>query len=102
VYRFSCNSCNAVYIGQTKRHLHTRGCEHIGISALTSRPVKQSQNSAIKNHILTTGHNVSLNDFSIIAKGKSFNELCILESLFISKEKPILNKDVASMPLFLF
>ena len=39
VYNFKCNSCNAEYIGKTKRHYRTRTSEHIGVSPLT---VKES------------------------------------------------------------
>ena len=36
VYKSSCNSCNAIYIGKTIRHLKVRASEHLGISHLTS------------------------------------------------------------------
>ena len=32
---FKCNSCNAEYIGKTKRHNRTRTSEQIGVSPLT-------------------------------------------------------------------
>ena len=53
VYNFKCNSCNAEYIGKTKRHYRTRTSEHIGVSPLTGKCVKNnSQTSAVHNHML--------------------------------------------------
>ena len=40
VYRYSCSSCNATYYGKTYRHFFTRAAEHMSISNLTSRRVK--------------------------------------------------------------
>ena len=37
VYKFTCASCKAVYIGETNRHTKTRFCEHMGVSALTGK-----------------------------------------------------------------
>ena len=42
VYQFECQCCNALYLGKTCRHLHTRVSEHRGISALTGNPVYQN------------------------------------------------------------
>ena len=40
VYRYSCISCNATYYGKTYRHIFTRAAEHMGISNLTGKRVK--------------------------------------------------------------
>ena len=40
VYRYSCNSCKATYYGKTYRHFFARAAEHMGISDLTSKRVK--------------------------------------------------------------
>ena len=40
VYNFKCNSCNAEYIGKTKRHYRTRTSEHIGVSPFTGNILK--------------------------------------------------------------
>ena len=53
VYNFKCNSCNAEYIGETKRHYRTRTPEHIGVSPLTGKYLKNnSQTSAVHDHML--------------------------------------------------
>ena len=41
VYNFKCNSCNAEYIGKTKRHFRTQTSKHIGVSSLTRKSVKK-------------------------------------------------------------
>ena len=40
IYKYMCNSCNAVYIGETFRHQQNRFCEHMGISGLTGKELK--------------------------------------------------------------
>ena len=35
LYRFTCDTCNCVYIGETKRHYQVRAYEHLGVSILT-------------------------------------------------------------------
>ena len=52
VYNFKCSSCNAEYIGKTKRHYRKRTTEHIGVSRLKGKCVKNnSQTSAVHNHL---------------------------------------------------
>ena len=104
VYKFQCSSCHATYYGQTKRHLHTRTCEHIGISSLTGRPVKvpDEKHTAVYRHVLSSGHTASLEDFDVLASSPYEFHLRILESLLISKDKPLLNNNVRSEPLALF
>ena len=69
VYNFKCNSCNAEYIGKTKRHYRTRTSEHIGVSPLTGKCVKNnSQTSAVHDHMLFCKTVVCPEDFSILAK----------------------------------
>ena len=40
VYKFKCNICNDVYLGETKRHLLVRQYEHLGKSILAEKPSK--------------------------------------------------------------
>ena len=50
---YKCNSCNAEYIGKTKRHYATRTSDHIGVSPLTGKCIKNnSQTSAVHDHTL--------------------------------------------------
>ena len=52
VYRYSCSSCNATYYGKTYRHLFTRAAEHMGISNLTAKGVKNVKEAAVSEHLL--------------------------------------------------
>ena len=40
VYIFNCNTCNAFYYGETKRHFYVRAAEHMGVSHLTNKRLK--------------------------------------------------------------
>ena len=37
VYQFTCQCCSALYVGQTRRHIHTRISEHMKVSPLTGK-----------------------------------------------------------------
>ena len=58
--------------------------------------------TAVKQHLLDTGHTACSDDFSILACSDSEFKVKIIESLLISKDRPKLNKDVSSLPLYLF
>ena len=45
---------------------------------------------------------VSFDDFEVLASSNSELHLKIKESILISRDQPILNKDEASLPLYLF
>ena len=103
VYNFKCNGCNAEYINKTKRHKRTRTSEHIGVSPLTGKFVKNnSQTSAIHDHMFFCIAAVCQEDFSILAKSSQNFKLEIQESILIKLLKPTLNKNISSVPLYLF
>ena len=99
VYSFKCNSCNAIYYGKTKHHFYVRAAEHMGISHLTNKRLKNVKQSAISDHVLTCDCNINFNDFTILSKDSNNINLLIKESLLISCDQPILNKTVKSFPL---
>ena len=89
VYNFKCNSCNAEYIGKTKQHYRTRTSEHIGVSPLTGKCVKNnSQTSAVHDHMLFCKTVVCPEDFKILAKSSCNFELEIQKSILIKLLKP--------------
>ncbi|XP_063603275.1 uncharacterized protein LOC134779202 [Penaeus indicus] len=45
VYKFTCSSCNAAYIGKTSRNLFIRADEHKGVSYRTGRPLGKPMDS---------------------------------------------------------
>ena len=103
VYNFKCNSCNAEYIGKTKRHYRTRTSEHIGVSPLTGKYVKNnSQTLAVHDHMLFCKTVVRPEDFPILAKSSCNFKLEIQESILIRLLEPTLNKSISSVSLYLF
>ena len=96
VYNFKCNSCNAEYIGKTKRHYRTRTSEHIGVSSLTGKYVKNNpQTLAIHDHMLFCKTVVCPEDISILANSSCNFKLEIQESILIKLLKPTLNKNIS-------
>ena len=49
--KFKCGDCNVTYYGKTKLHFNIRMCEHLGVSVLTGKRVKEDYDSAMKNII---------------------------------------------------
>ena len=67
VYKFQCGLCNESYYGESIRHLDIRSGEHIGVSTLTGKKVKPSNNSAICDHLLHSNFLPSFDNFSVLA-----------------------------------
>ena len=92
------------YCGKTCRHLSVRVGEHLGVSPLTGKKSKskKSKSTAVKDHMLFCDHIVSIDDFKILATSYSDFHAKVKESLLISRDEPILNKNGTSLPLYLF
>ena len=67
VYKFQCGLCNESYYGESTRNLNIRSAKHIGMSHLTGKKVKPSNNSAITDHLLHCKFLPSFGNFSILA-----------------------------------
>ena len=102
VYKFACCRCNATYYGKPCRHFKVRVGEHSGISPLTNKRSKSKKSAAVKDHMLMCDQPVSFNDFKVLASSNSELHLIIKESLLISRDQPILNRNETSLPLYLF
>ena len=102
VYLYKCQCCSALYVGQTRRHIHTRISEHMDVSPLTGEKRSVSTMSGILAHIHTTKHQISPSDFKILSTASSEADLLIRESLFISKLNPTLYANIRSTTLDLF
>ena len=100
VYSFTCQCCNALYVGQTVRHLHTRVSDHLGISPLTGKKRTNPSPSVILPHLSETGHSASLNDFPSLSSCSSSSELLVKESLHIRQHNPSLNTNLSPTPLY--
>ena len=83
------------------RYLNVRIGERIGISPLTRKQVKP-KNSSAANHLLLCNHSPSYDDFSILTRENKKFLLELKESLLIMRDKPSLNKNITSAPLYLF
>lgn len=99
VYNFSCASCDASYIGSTKRALYSRVLQHQGRSFRTGLPITRPDPSAIRTHFETCKTDFSLENFKVIGKVNNILDLRILESLHIFKRRPNLNNNASAMPL---
>ena len=89
VYKFSCASCNACYIGETSRHFTTRVSEHL----------KSDKSSHIYKHLHSNATCMNVcNDqcFQVIDYAPTKFQLRIKEGLHIHWEKPSLNKQLYS------
>ena len=58
IYRFSCGSCTASYIGKTYRHFTVRVSDYQGVSPRTGKPVKGTLSASVRDHILVCDHKV--------------------------------------------
>ena len=99
VYLFSCASCDASYIGSTKRALYNRVSQHQGRSFRTGVPLTRPDPSAIRSHSEICNTRFNLENFKIISKVNNIQDLRILESLHIYKRKPNLNDNSSAIPL---
>ena len=66
IYKCSYSCCNLTYYDETERLPFVRASEHLGITPLTQKLVKNLKASAIMNHSLLEGHNATYDDFSIL------------------------------------
>ena len=83
---------NPLFFKMTKKEF-VRASEHLGMTPLIRKWVKNPKKTAIFNHILLKGH-----DFTILLKENKF-KLHKKESLMIRRDKPELNKNIYSYPL---
>ena len=87
IYKFTCSSCNASYIGETTRHLQTRMDEHL----------KYKKDSHVNIHLSKKRSCKASNNydsFSILDYASTEWQLKLKEGLHISWENPDLNKQV--------
>jgi hypothetical protein len=106
LYRYTCDSCNAIYIGKTRRHYLVRVFEHLGISMRSHKKFtynpNNGNNSAILNHVNCKDCVGKEENFKIIGSASNDYHLCLKESLLIQKNKPGMNTNDNSIPLKLF
>ena len=97
IYKFQCSNCNVFYYGKTEKHLKVRAVEHISTTAFTGKNVKNNKKSAIKDHCLLPYHVCSFDDFTVLNYESHKFKRLIKESLHVTKDKALLNKQVKSL-----
>ena len=102
IYRCTCTNCNVTYYGKTCRLFFTRTAEHMGLSNLTEKRVKNMKVSAVSDHRLQHHCAIIFDDFNVLVSDTNNFRLLIKESLLIKRKKPILNRTLKSFPLKLF
>ena len=73
----------------------------IDLSPLNGKKVKPSNNSAICDHILYCNFLPSFDKSSVLAPANKKHLLKIKETLLIMRDKPLLNRNINSAPLYL-
>ena len=98
IYKFTCPSCQAGYIGSTIRAFKVRTDEHLGQSSRTGRRLHSPPHSAVRDHTVLCNIIPSKQNFEIIDSSPN-NDLRVLESLYIKTHKPQLNNALSAAPL---
>ena len=101
IYKVSCGSCTASYIGKTYRLFKVRVMFQ-GVSPRTDEPAKDTLSTSVRDHMLVCGHKVVHEDFKFHGHESSRYLLELKESLFIKKDKPSLNKNLYSQEFYCF
>ena len=102
IYQYTCESCNAFYIGKTQLQFRCRICQHGGISTRTGQELKVKVASDIRDHSLKCKVHIKNENFKILDKLQDKNGLCLLESLHQKIKKPTLGTQQQSTPLLCF
>ena len=87
-----------IYIGETRKQVKVRICQHKSISTKTGRRTLDTPNSKIYSHSFEENHPIHEEDFKIIALCPEKN-LRVLESIFIHDFKPCPNDQQSSYDL---
>ena len=71
-------------------------CEHLGISALIGKSVKDDDNSVIKEHLLFCNYAPGFKDLSIFTTNNNNFKVTLMESPLINRDHYSLNKNKKS------
>ena len=89
IYRFKCSQdgCKEEYIGESARNFAERFKEH------------QKAPSPIFDHCNISGHNININNFTIVGREDQNLTRAIKEALFIRVNDPSLNRNIGKYHL---
>ena len=100
VYPYNCDCCQQSYIGSTRLQMFVRCARHAGVSFRTNKPYSSPQYSTIRDHCHNSGHCFKFSNFSITDTCRtSDSDLRLLESIYINRLKPSLNRNQTAIPL---
>jgi hypothetical protein len=102
IYKYTCESCNAFYIGKSQRQFKVRVFEHIGKSYHTGNFLGSPVHSEIRDHCRDKDHAMVPSNFVVIDKSRYKNDLLLLESLHQKIKKPSIGTHLQSTPLLSF
>ena len=102
VYRYVCSNCNVTYCGKTYHHFFNRAAQHIGVSNLTGKRLKNIKDSAVSDHLWQCNCTIDFDQFYILATDISKFNLLVKETLLVKHGNPFLNRTTKSLPLELF
>lgn len=88
IYCIKCPECGKKYIGQTRRIITTRFNEHISESRVAKKTGRGGRHfsSAVAKHICDEGHNIGIEDITVIKEIGERRKLDFYESLTIHRE----------------
>ena len=89
IYRYKCNEkgCEEEYIGESARTFAEKFKEH------------QKAHSPIFDHCNISGHNININNFTIVGREDQNHTRAIKEALFIRVNDPSLNRNIGKYHL---
>ena len=93
-----CNAHWSISVQQPV-YLASRVAEHSGRSLRTNRILAHPSHSNIREHAQTCGTPITIDNFTILDSCSNTNDLRILESLYIFKDRPVLNIMQSAHPL---
>ena len=103
IYRYTCCNCKVTYYGKTFHHFYTRVTEHLAISNVTRKRLKNVKLYSKFDHLLQCNCVINFDDFSILDTDDCNKfKLLLRKSLLIKRDKPILNRIIKSFPLEIF
>ena len=102
IYKYTCKSCNAFYIGKTEQNFRSRVAQHQGVSDRTGEVSSKPVGSDIRDHCLKHKERVNYDNFTIIDRTFLESELCPLESLYQKSLKPAIGVKKQSVQLLMY
>ena len=80
IYHYTCSNCKVTYCGKTFRHFYARQAEHMGMSNLTGKRLKNVKQSAISDHLWHCNCAINFDNFSTVATDCNKLKLLLKES----------------------